>query len=293
MQLRDLHPRVFFLETWRDLDSSRTDANARVHDMRPLWAMVTAGLCLTLMEYLGHSDAYDRFLSIMHWPLSHKEALTHLKTIPKEHFTYPLYRFLTLFYDLGSYVWWSGFRVLGYFLIPACVVRFVFRNRLINYGLETRGFREHGWVYALLYLIVLVAVIGVSFLGEFSSYYPFYKQSTRSLADLLLWEVLYAAQFFSLEFFFRGFWLQALRPTLGSGAIFTMLVPYCMIHFGKPWMETIAAILAGLVLGTLAMRTRSIWSGFLIHVSVAVTMDLAAILQTSRFPVTVWPAAGY
>jgi membrane protease YdiL (CAAX protease family) len=104
-----------------------------------------------------------------------------------------------------------------------------------------------------------------------------------------VWEVLYAAQFFSLEFFFRGYWLRSMRTALGSNAIFAMVVPYCMIHFGKPFPETLAAIAAGVFLGTLAMKTRSIWSGFLIHVSVAISMDLAALLATDGLPTQTWP----
>ena len=56
-----------------------------------------------------------------------------------------------------------------------------------------------------------------------------------------------------------------------------MIVPYCMIHYGKPLPETLGAIGAGLMLGTLAMRTRSIWGGVLIHVGVATTMDVLAL----------------
>ena len=63
----------------------------------------------------------------------------------------------------------------------------------------------------------------------------------------------------------------------GSGAIVVMMVPYCMIHYGKPMPETFGAIGAGLILGTVAMRTRSIWGGVLIHVGVAWTMDLFAV----------------
>jgi membrane protease YdiL (CAAX protease family) len=58
-----------------------------------------------------------------------------------------------------------------------------------------------------------------------------------------------------------------------------MVVPYCMIHFGKPFLEALAAIAAGIVLGTLALKTRSIWCGVLIHVSVAISMDVAALVQ--------------
>jgi membrane protease YdiL (CAAX protease family) len=95
---------------------------------------------------------------------------------------------------------------------------------------------------------------------------------------------LYATQFFTLEFFFRGFLVFAGREAMGSSVIVAMVVPYCMIHFGKPWAEALAAILAGVVLGTLSLKTRSIWSGFLIHVTVAVSMDLAALLQTRGLP---------
>jgi len=57
-----------------------------------------------------------------------------------------------------------------------------------------------------------------------------------------------------------------------------------MIHYGKPVLETLGAIVAGTVLGTLALRTRSIWSGFLIHVTVAVSMDIAALLMGPGLP---------
>jgi len=66
-------------------------------------------------------------------------------------------------------------------------------------------------------------------------------------------------------------------------------VPYCMIHYGKPFAETMGAIVAGIVLGTLAMKTRSIWSGFLIHVSVAISMDVAALMQTDGMPTAWYP----
>ena len=71
---------------------------------------------------------------------------------------------------------------------------------------------------------------------------------------------------------------------MGAYAIFAMIVPYCMIHFGKPFLECLAAIVAGTVLGTLALKTRSIWCGVLIHVSVAWTMDLLSLWHTTGFP---------
>ncbi len=84
-------------------------------------------------------------------------------------------------------------------------------------------------------------------------------------------------QFFSLEFFFRGFLIHGTRARYGYYAILLSVVPYCMIHFGKPLPETLGAIVAGLALGTISLFTRSIWLGVLIHVSVAVSMDLLSL----------------
>lgn len=272
--LGELHPRRFFLETWQRMDaeaSALRDAREKEggrYDAWPFVALVTGAVCLTAMEYLGNSDAY---FALLRWLKEHgqRDVVERLRGSD----------YATLF----EFVWWSGWRVLGYFLVPALTVKLA-KERLRDHGLETRGFLEHAWIYALAYLVVLGCVIAVSFTEEFSSYYPFYKLASRSWFDFAAWEVLYAAQFFSLEFFFRGYWLRACKRAMGSHAIFAMVVPYCMIHFGKPGMEALGAIIAGVVLGTLAMKTRSIWSGFLIHVSVAISMDVAALLQTTGLP---------
>ncbi len=131
---------------------------------------------------------------------------------------------------------------------------------------------------------MLPATYIVSLSPDFGNYYPFYKQSSRSWTDFLIWEAMYFAQFFGLEIFFRGFWMTGLRKTLGSAAIFTMIVPYCMIHYGKPYLETCGAVVAGIALGSVAMRTRSIYSGFLVHVTVALSMDLLALSHRNALP---------
>jgi membrane protease YdiL (CAAX protease family) len=150
-------------------------------------------------------------------------------------------------------------------------------ERIRDYHLSPKGFFRHLVIYLGLFALVLPAVIIASRTQGFRDTYPFYRSANQSYADLFAWEGIYAAQFIALEFFFRGFLLQGLRKALGGNAVFVMIVPYCMIHYGKPMPETFGAIIAGLVLGSLAMRTRSIWGGVLIHVTVGVTMDLLAL----------------
>jgi membrane protease YdiL (CAAX protease family) len=104
----------------------------------------------------------------------------------------------------------------------------------------------------------------------------------------MIWEVIYFLQFLGLEAFFRGWMVGALRRSMGAGAIFALAAPDCMIHYGKPDLEAIGAIVAGVVLGSLAMRTRSIYAGFLVHITVALLMDLLALWRGHRLPVTFW-----
>ncbi len=90
-------------------------------------------------------------------------------------------------------------------------------------------------------------------------------------------EALYAAQFVALEFFYRGFFLHGIRRALGYSSIFAMMVPYAMIHFGKPLPEALGSVLAGFILGTVSLKSDSIWGGCAIHIVVATSMDLLSL----------------
>lgn len=289
-KLRELHPRRFFLDTWREADEAAHNARASRlslglgHDWRPTIAFVLSAVILTLQEYFGDRNTFIQLVTrgwVISWGGGPNHPPTHtLKLLGPLTWAQPQH-----YPDLSALTYWSFTRSLGYFIIPALVIAVFFkRDRVIDFGLRTRGFLSHAWIYALFFGIVLLAVVLVSSTSEFANYYPFYRDASRSWRDFFLWEIVYATQFFTLEFFFRGFMIFSARESLGSGAIIAMVVPYCMIHFGKPWAEALAAILAGLVLGTLSMKTRSIWSGFLIHVTVALSMDISALLQTRGLP---------
>ncbi|MBM4371097.1 MAG: CPBP family intramembrane metalloprotease [Deltaproteobacteria bacterium] len=177
---------------------------------------------------------------------------------------------------------WSAGCIFFYLVLPGLYTRLVLRRRLRDLGISPRGFLRHLHVYVILFLPVLASVYFVSFRREFQETYPFYH-FPASMAHLALWELMYGLQFFSLEFFFRGFMLAGWRERIGWKAILVMMIPYCMIHFPKPALEAAGAIIAGSVLGILALRTRSIWGGVAIHVTVAWTMDLMSLWQRGFF----------
>jgi membrane protease YdiL (CAAX protease family) len=235
-------------EQWRAIDRESSPP-PRLSHVHVLAVMLTCAVSLTVQDYVGGADRYEAWFP---YDGSH-------------------------YWELKAFVWWSGWRVLGYVVLPMLVIACLPGERIRDYYISFRGFWRHLWIYVAMFVafspIVLVALEADSFRQT----YPFYRMANRSQVDLWAWEALYIIQFIALEFFFRGFLLQGLRRVMGANAIFVMIVPYCMIHFGKPAAETFGAIGAGLVLGTLAMRTRSIWGGVLIHCAVAISMDVLAL----------------
>lgn len=193
------------------------------------------------------------------------------------------------FYGLLSLSHWVGFCVLGYVVVPVAYLKLT-RRRLRDYNLGFAGLWQHIRLYAVLFGLMVPIVVWASTWNAHQSIYPFYKQSGRSWLDLLAWQALYFTQFCALEFFFRGFLLQGLRRWVGYAAVFIMLPPYCMIHFfGKTFPESMASLVAGVILGTLAMRYRSIWGGALLHWFVAGSMDVLVLLQRGKLPTQLWP----
>lgn len=95
----------------------------------------------------------------------------------------------------------------------------------------------------------------------------------------LLFELAYGSSFFSVELFFRGFLILALSRFLGKDVVYPMVYAYCILHFGKPMGETISSIFGGYILGVIALESRNIWGGVLIHAGIAILMDIAALMQ--------------
>jgi membrane protease YdiL (CAAX protease family) len=62
-------------------------------------------------------------------------------------------------------------------------------------------------------------------------------------------------------------------------AVLIQTIPSCLIHIGKPQGELTGSVLAGLILGGLAVRTGSIWYGFFLHATLGVLVDLLIIFR--------------
>ena len=181
------------------------------------------------------------------------------------------------FPGVGGYVWWGLASFVVRLLVPVAIIVWVLKRRPVEFGFRIRGIARHVPMFAAMYLVMLPVLIWVSSFASFRSFYPFYDRAGEGGTAFWLFELGYLFQFIGLEAFFRGFLTFGLLRRFGMLSIVVMTVPYTMIHFGKPMPEATAAIFAGLILGYMAVRSRSFVPGIFLHAGVAVTMDLLVL----------------
>ena len=270
---------------WRSIvteTAARADAGARLAlereghrrlDRDAGIVLVTAVLSLTLIQFFGRPGALETWRQLC--------TALHLE---------PLFRWIEAYVFEGpqarfhARVFWAVARALGLLVLPAVVVVTVLRRPLGDFGLRVRGILPHGWLYLVMLLLIAPAVILASYTQPFQATYPFYRldPGERLWPNLWVWELLYASQFVGIEFFFRGFLVHGLKHRMGYAAVWASVVPYTMIHFEKPLAECLGAIVAGWVLGTLSLKTGSMWWGAAIHTAVAWGMDLLSLGHQGR-----------
>lgn len=164
-------------------------------------------------------------------------------------------------------------------IIPACLVRFVFKERLADYGVSlgipvrtvrtmlmtVPLFAIGGWLSARMDIFLETA--------PFCSCRPFFGWYIP--AHLCCYFVLYYA---SWEFFFRGFLLKGLAPSCGlAPALLIQTMAATLVHFGHPQIEIVSCIAASLFWGFITLRTRSLISGTVQHATLGVILDYFVI----------------
>jgi hypothetical protein len=186
-------------------------------------------------------------------------------------------------YSVYTWVYKMTSQVLSFLLVFTPLLLFYWRKDKVESGFY--GLTKRSNVSPYLYLLLAVApiIIVSSFYDSFTNYYPIYK--TNQVAEVwhwpafvpvILFELFYGFDFLNVELVYRGFFVLGMVQILGKHSIMPMVTIYCFLHFGKPVGEAISSIFGGYVLGIVALYTRSIWGGILIHVGVAWMMEVAA-----------------
>ena len=170
-------------------------------DKLALFAMLYAAFALTCIYYLKDVKAVSDIL--LNTPFAwFGDAISHTERN-----------------NLPQLSYWFGLLAIFYFFIPALSLKFFFGKNLTDFGLKIQ-IEEGFWqVLLLCFVIMLPLIFLASLTSSFANKYPFFKIFTDESYlgyPLLVWEIVYLLQFFCLEFFFRGFLIQSLKPSLGS-----------------------------------------------------------------------------
>ena len=232
--------------------ASTTKSNVFIinEQLRAIIILGYATLTVIILEYFGRTEF----------------IYSHFPGLGRQHF------------GLYPQLWWAAWTFVLFLVVPAVIVKVVFKEHLRDYGLKLKVKRQYYLIYLGLFLVALPLVIYTSTRPDFRAIYPFFRGALSApVSDIVIWEMAYLSTFVALEFFFRGFLVLGLERNFGKLAIWVALVPYVMLHFHKPPLEAFGAIFTGLILGELAQRSRSIVGGALVHVGIASTMDFMAL----------------
>jgi len=166
------------------------------------------------------------------------------------------------------------------YLIPLFLLKISIDKNVDGlYGLS--GNTKHIRAYLMLFCMLLPFLVAISFTPDFLKAYPrFHPWAFNGIFGLptwlysLMYETTYAIDFLKTELVFRGMLIIGMVSIMDKKAVLPMVALYAAIHFGKPIGETISSIFGGYILGALAYQTRHIWGGVIVHVCIAMTMEV-------------------
>jgi len=160
----------------------------------------------------------------------------------------------------------SATELIYWLLVPLAAGLLFFRDKPWDYGI-----RIGRWKPAIILTTAALAVMSLiiywaSKRPDFYSYYHMYA------VDWPEWVLKWTLYMFAWEFLFRGYMLFGLERSIGKSAIFVQTIPFVLLHLGKPFLETLATIPQGFVLGYISYKTRSFLPCFIIHIGIHILM---------------------
>lgn len=166
--------------------------------------------------------------------------------------------------------------------IPVTVIwSYLDKGKQPLYGFTpSKNISVYYWLLAAMLPLVIIAAAMPDFAGTYpKAFTNAALMDSQNISSYLLFELAYALDFFTVEFFFRGFLIIAFCRYFGMNVILPAACFYCCIHLGKPMPEAISSFFGGLLLGIISYHTQSIWGGLLIHIGIAWMMEVAAYIS--------------
>ncbi|MCJ7515430.1 MAG: CPBP family intramembrane metalloprotease [Dehalococcoidia bacterium] len=168
----------------------------------------------------------------------------------------------TLFLTLDRYhpIGPSWVSSLIYFaVLPVITITVILRRNPLDFGIRLGNFKAWSF-YVVVTFIVALPILYIASRSSFLAAYYIVPQF-----NVVKYSIETTVYLFAWEFLFRGFLLFGLKNKLKESSILVQMVPFVLLHFGKPEIETISTILTGIYFGYVAYRGNSYWPAFIIH----------------------------
>jgi uncharacterized protein len=179
-----------------------------------------------------------------------------------------------------STIYWCSADGFLMFVIPIILIPVFLKQKPSDFGFVIGDWR-FGLKSSALFIAVMLPVLWIASGSEiFAKAYPQGGPYVReNIGVLLYYELFIGFYMLAWEFFWRGYMMFGLKNKFGYYAIFIQMLPFFILHRGKPELETFASIFAGLILGIQAWRARSFIYCFIVHWSVMIFVDLISVLR--------------
>ncbi|MCX6161555.1 MAG: CPBP family intramembrane metalloprotease [Ignavibacteriae bacterium] len=181
---------------------------------------------------------------------------------------------------LNSRVYWFLTDGTLMFLIPVLSVKLILKQKLSDFGFRL-GDVKFGVITSGLFFAVMLPIIWVvSANKEFASTYPQGGVVLKQEYGLLVaYELCILVYMLGWEFLWRGYMLFGLKQKLGYYTIFIQMIPFFILHKGKPEIELFGAIFAGIILGVQALRANSFIYAWVLHCAVMISIDTISVVR--------------
>lgn len=171
--------------------------------------------------------------------------------------------FLTLaqYHSFGEY--WADAVVL-YATLPLAVILLLMRRNPADFGLRPGNWRLWCAYVAVTCLAACPLLFAFSKVDSLNTYYSLHDFDIQSYLPRI---IVYLTAW---EFLFRGYLLFGLKDRFKEASILIQMVPFVLLHLGKPEIETLSTIPMGIYLGYVVYRGNSFLPAVVIHIFINV-----------------------
>jgi len=172
-----------------------------------------------------------------------------------------------------------------FFVVGIIFMKFVLKQNLADFGMKKGEWKLGLILVGIATIIIPLLTLTTPLDSDMASTYPMIDFQSQSAGFLVLYFVSYILYYIGWEFLFRGILLLNLEKgglnpltVILISTIVSALIHTCIADFGKPMVETLSAIGAGVIFGFITWRTKSLYYSLYMHILTGICTDMFIFL---------------